>query len=475
MTKIMTILSLLIVSLFSVGCSAQPSVVVLITPTTGSSAQGDNFGAFVPPTSRPLELAPTAQPAQQVRPTVTWTGPVIGADYVPPPTFTLVPTQPDPNITPTTPPEFPDALPNLDREQMGIQFDLNLEQSDWDDVMRRLGDNISVRWIKVQLPWRDMQPNAAGEVSEYWQRTRLYLEDADRRGFNILLSIAKAPNWARSTLEQDGPPDNPQLFADFLTQMLNDLGGAVDAVEIWNEPNLLREWRGSLPFNGAGYMQLFRPAYQAIRAYSPNITIVSAGLAPTGDSAGSRDDRSYTREMYANGLASFSDIVFGAHPYGWANAPEATCCGTQGFDDDPHFFFADNLRDYRQIMSDNGHRVSMWITEFGWATWDGFPGDPPTGSEWMRFSNRWDQANYTIRAFEIGQNDPNIGVMFLWNLNFATLAGLIENRDERIAYSLVIPGTGGVLDASSSNRTERPLYWMIYDAIRPEVNLDRYD
>lgn len=457
-------------------CGSQSSLVVYITPTHAPQPQTDTFAAaFVPPTPRQISLAPTAQPNRQVRPTVTWMGPVIGADYVPPPTFTPVPPTADPNATPTTPPEFPDVLPNLNRDQMGIQFDVNLEQEEWDEVMRRLGDNLTVKWIKVQIPWRDMQPNSAGEVSPFWQRTRLYLEDAERRGFNILLSIAKAPAWARSTLEQDGPPADPQAFADFLTQLLGEYGGFVDAIEVWNEPNLLREWQGTLPFNGAGYMQLFRPAYQAIRAYSPTMTIVTAGLAPTGDSAGSRDDRAYLREMYANGLASFSDVVVGVHPYSWANPPEATCCGTAGFDDDPHFFFSDNLRDYRQIMSENGHNVPIWITEFGWATWDGYPGNPPAGSEWMLANTRWEQANYTIRAFEIVQRDPNIDVAILWNLNFATIPSLIDNRDERIAYSLVVPGSAGEMDLESENRTERPLYWMVYDAIRPDVDLNQYD
>ena len=57
--------------------------------------------------------------------------------------------------------------------------------------------------------------------------------------------------------------------------------------------------------------------------------------------------------------------------------------------------------------------------------------------------------------------------MILWNLNFATLAGLIENNDERIAYSIELPGSNGSIDNHSKDRTERPLYWMIYDAVRP--------
>jgi hypothetical protein len=254
------------------------------------------------------------------------------------------------------------------------------------------------------------------------------------------------------------------------------VGEYIDAIEIWNEPNLIREWQGTLPFSGAGYMRLFTPAYNAIRAYSPTMPIITAGLAPTGNTDGSIDDRTYLRQMYAAGLGNYSDVAIGIHPYGWGNAPDAACCGTRGWDNDPHFFFADTVREYREIMTANGHgNTRMWITEIGWATWDGFPGEPPVGSEWMRFNDKWAQANYTMRAFEIVQSTDLMGPMFLWNLNFAILAGMVENGDERAAYSLVIPGTAGQVQVGSENHTERPLYWMIYDATRPDVQLERYD
>lgn len=432
--------------------------------------------ALAVPTFSQGDVTPTP------RPTITVRGPIIGPGYVPP-TLTPSPTNPPtgsaPAATPApgvTPEATPGTLPNLDPNLMGIQLDSNLEQADWDAAMYRLGTHLGMKWIKLQLPWEDMQPNGPDDISPFFQRVQLYIEDADRRQFNILLSIVKAPNWARSVVQEDGPPDDPQAFARFLTLLLGEFGGAIDAIEVWNEPNLIREWRGSLPFTGAGYMQLFAPAYQAIRAYSSSITIITAGLAPTGNTEGSVDDRAYMQQMYANGLGSYRDVVIGVHPYSWANAPDATCCGTRGWDDDPHFFFADNLRDYRQIMNAGGHGdIDMWATEFGWATWDGYPSAIPQGDDWMRENDRWEQANYTIRAFEIGQSRDDMGVMFLWNLNFATLLGMITNSDERAGYSIVVPGTSCNVDPNSTDTTERPLYWMLYDAVRPDENLTTYD
>jgi len=493
---------LLLSLLMAAGCVTRTPNTLNITPTPASLSEDSTAGQSGAQRSemqvaalslRQSAIQSTAVPNSGLaRPTVTWMGPVIGPGYVQPPTFapapttTLLPTTPaplpnaataQPDVAVTGTPLFPETMPDLDRSRIGMQIDLNLDQRDWDESMYRMNDHIPLGWVKFQIPWRDVAPNAPGELSIYWQRTRLYLEDADRRGFRILLSVVKAPLWARSTQTEDGPPDDPGQYAAFLTQILGEIGGTIDAIEVWNEPNLRREWQGTQSFDGAGYMRLFVAAYSAIRAYSPTMIVVTAGLAPTGDGGGSRDDRGYLREMYASGLGNYRDIAVGAHPYSWANPPEAVCCSNMGWDDDPHFFYADNVRDYRQIMVDNGHTdVQMWITEFGYATWQGLRDTPfGDGDEWVLRNDQWDQANYTIRTLVNAQSQPWMGPLFIWNLNFAVLPGLIENLDERVAYSLVIPGSAGDLILGIDNRTERPLYWMLHDAINPDIELDQYD
>jgi hypothetical protein len=447
---------------------------------------------------QPSLIAPLANP---LTPEATWQGPVTAGER---PTTTLpVPTiapagaevvgvpaspspaVPQPTLTPTTGAPAP-VMPTLDPNRIGVQLDINLSQDDWNAAMGAL-ERLGVKWIKVQLPWRDMQPAGPGTKSdEFFLRTEQYLEDASNRGFNVLVSIVKAPPWARSNQAEDGPPDDPQHLADFITLMFQEInadlyrpvaGEYIDAVEIWNEPNLLREWQGTLPFSGAGYMRLFDAGYQAVRAYSPDIPVITAGLAPTSTSPYSVDDREFLRQMFAAGLGGYSNVMIGVHPYGWANPPDATCCNAvegQGWDDDPHFFFADTLNEYRQILRDYGFAGQMWITEFGYASWDGFPTAVPAGDEWMTYTDKMEQGLYTMRALELIQASPDLGVTSLWNLNFATLTGLIQNSDERVAYSMIVPGTLGVIDPNSSDRTERPIYWMLYDAVRPDVQLSSF-
>jgi hypothetical protein len=352
---------------------------------------------------------------------------------------------------------------------MGVQVDPHVTNEAWFYIMDRV-TQLGVRWIKIQFNWNFYQPGSATEWSENMRRIELYLFEANRRGINVMLSIAKAPAWARSNQTEDGPPDDPQVLANFLTFLFSggpqefNLMEQVDAIEVWNEPNLAREWRGQA-MDGATYMRYFAAAYQAIRAANPTMPIVTAGLAPTGDSTESRDDRSYLLEMYAAGLGSYRDVYVGAHPFSWGNAPDAVCCDAvegQGWDDNPRFFFTNTLNDYRNIMNQNGHNdVQMWLTEFGWATWERF--SSPVSQEWMTYNDVWEQGNYAVRAFEIGQQRGDIAVMVLWNLNFANET--VVNASSEIAGYAIMPDNG-----------IRPAFWMIHDAVRPpEQRLNRYD
>ena len=52
----------------------------------------------------------------------------------------------------------------------------------------------------------------------------------------------------------------------------------------------------------------------------------------------------------------------------------------------------------------------MWVTEFGWATWEDYPTEAP--DVWMAYNSALDQMDYTLRAFQIGQARADIGVMY---------------------------------------------------------------
>lgn len=337
----------------------------------------------------------------------------------------------------------PKVVAKLDHARMGVQVDWNLSQGDWNQVMDMVNP-MQVGWVKIQASWRGLEPEQ-GQLGGDAPRLQLLLEDAHKRGYRVLISIAKAPDWARADHSADGPPDDPAELGRFLTLFLAQMGANIDAIEVWNEPNLRIEWTGSLAFSGQGYMDLFRPAYEAIRAFSPSMPIITAGLAPTIDGDGSVNDRRFLRQMYQAGLADLKDVAVGIHPYSWGNPPDMRCCDAvegRGWDDKPQFFFLNNLDTYRGIMRENGHAASqVWVTEFGWASWDGFASSPPEA--WMGYNTAQDQADYTLRAFGIGQALDFVAAMFLWNLNFAN-ATTVAAPNQVAGYSLLLMDGGSV-------------------------------
>lgn len=460
-------------------CGPQETIVIYITPTPRPTETAVNTAVptvevailpsatFTPqfqptitttetPTATAMFIMPTPAVATSVQagssptPTVS-SGPIIDASYTLPPTNTPPPTATNTPVSTPIATLLP-AYPTLDGNRMGVQLDYNLPLDAY-YIFLQHAKALNVGWVKLQADWAFLQYEGENAYGSNFQFFVDYVQRTKNEGFRVMLSVAKAPVWARSARSPDsGPPDNPQLYANFITQLIQHIKPEnIAAIEIWNEPNLIREWRGVLPFNGAGYMQLFRPAYDAIKAIAPQIQILTGGLAPTGNTEGSVDDRTYLQQMYDNGLAQYTDVSIGIHPYSWGNPPDFVCCDAiadRGWDDDPHFFFANNLSDYRAIMDRNGHRVPMWVTEFGWATWENYPGKPP--DEWMKYNTSAEQVQYTVRAFEIGQSMELMGPMMLWNLNFGT-AGLIGRRVELAAYSLMY-------DVDGLSLTRRPLF-----------------
>ena len=254
--------------------------------------------------------------------------------------------------------------------------------------------------------------------------------------FNILLSVAKAPAWARSTQDQDGPPDDPQTYANFLTFLLSR-----SAASIRRDRNLERA-KSDPRMDAAGCRSAARatcsyltPAYSDPRLFAVDADRHCRACADRRRTPARSMTAPSCGRCTLPGWAITTTLPLVFTPIAGRTRRMRPAAGQPGWDDNPHFFFADNISDYRQMMVNNGQSdLQMWVTEFGWATWEGFPGQPPAGSEWMLRNTKWDQANYTIRAFQIGQQTPYIGPMILWNLEFCDACRI--DREQRRAHCL---------------------------------------
>jgi hypothetical protein len=67
--------------------------------------------------------------------------------------------------------------------------------------------------------------------------------------------------------------------------------------------------------------------------------------------------------------------------------------------------------------------LPLWVTEFGWGSFEGLGAAPPPEASFMSDVSQWQQALYIVDAFARAQQTPGVGPLFLWNLNFAPVLG----------------------------------------------------
>ena len=356
----------------------------------------------------------------------------------------VVPTQPPPGQPTATPVSGTQPTVGF---SYGIQ--VHLPGQDMAAVAAQVKD-LGMTWVKQQIEWKVYEPAARGQID--FATLDAMVNALNGQGLKILFSVVKAPGWARNTTQEDGPPANFQDYANFVGALAARYKGKVQAYEIWNEQNLRREWNGR-PLSAASYVQMLAAAYNAIKAADPSAIVVAGAPAPTGfnDGVNAIDDRVYVQQMYAAGVAAYSDAL-GAHPNGWANPPNSVCCnntpGVPTHDDHRSFFFRHTLEDYRNIMTQNGDSGTfIWATEFGWGSNADLGGAPVAGYEFVAYTDLNEQATYIKDGFALGKALNYVGPMFLWNLNFCVVAGpnaeqcywglLAPNGSQRPAYGAV--------------------------------------
>ena len=345
-----------------------------------------------------------------------------------PPTLAPSPTTtPAPTATPAFP--FYEGAP-LDPREMGVQ--VHIHREDIPAIMSHL-QTLGVGWVKVQVSWKLYQPAPDRYDDFLLAELDALVAAAQANDIAVLLNVAKAPEWSRPTTELDGPPQDFALFQAFMQFLAQRYQGRVAAYELWNEANLQREWNGA-PLNAADVVNLIRAGAAGARAGDPAARLISGAPATTGinDGVTAIDDRVFMRQMLAAGVADVVDGI-GAHPYGWANPPDSSVMDGEtavpSHNNHPSFFFKDTITDYLALLAEFGVTDPLWVTEFGWGSFEGFfdeagtPAAPPAGAEFMAYVSEWQQAQYISRAFEMGQSWEQVGPMILWNLNFGPLLG----------------------------------------------------
>lgn len=274
-----------------------------------------------------------------------------------------------------------------------------------------LVEQMGFHWIKQKFPWREIETLQKGDFD--WWRTDRIVADAEARGLSMIVRLDRQPFWSQAdggaVPLENAPPVNLTDFEDFCYHVAHRYRGKIEAYQVWNEPNLAREWGGQPP-DPAGYVALLAHCYRGIKNGDPEAIVISAGMAPTGTGPPeAMPDDEFIRRMYEAGGAKYFDML-GVNAPGYAAPPEIPpeeAASTPAYGGHRWNAFR-HVEDIRQIMVEQGDgSKQIAILEMGWTT------DPDNPAySWFRVSEE-QQADYLVRAYWWAYANwrPWIGIM----------------------------------------------------------------
>ncbi len=279
-------------------------------------------------------------------------------------------------------------------------------------AMQRAGMN----WMKIQLRYSPgMGADAAAAP----------IAEAHGRGFKILIGIVGYPNDLAA-----GGGGYVQQFAAF-TGAVASLGP--DAIEVWNEPNIDREWPNG-QISGAAYAEMLRQAYQAIKGANGGVMVISAAPAPTGAEAAYPgavvNDDNFIRDMVAAGAVQWMDCL-GAHYNEGIVSPSQM----SGDPRDNYYtrYFLGMLNTYWGLV---GGQRPICFTELGYLTPEGYPPlDPYFG--WAANVTVSQQAAWLAEAAALASQSGKVRLMIVWNIDFT-----FYGADPMAGFAIIRPGGG---------------------------------
>jgi hypothetical protein len=250
-------------------------------------------------------------------------------------------------------------------------------------------------WVKQQLRYN---LGDSGSIAQSM------INDAHSKGFKILIGIVGQPSQMGSFTSYI------QSYSTFVGEVAA-LGA--DAIEVWNEPNIGREWPTG-QISGANYAQLLASAFNSIKSAHSSTIVVSGAPAPTGaeaiDPANIKNDDRFLAEMAAAGAGQFFDCL-GLHYNEGIVAPSASSGDPR--DNYPTRYFGSMLARGRQSFP--GKPV-CW-TELGYLSGEGMGAPIPTAFAWADGVTVAQHAAWLAEAASLSAQN-GVRLMIVWNVNF---------------------------------------------------------
>ena len=275
-------------------------------------------------------------------------------------------------------------------------------------AMQQAGMN----WAKVQIRLPDNLGAAQGIIS-----------DAKGKGFKILLGVV----GNREALAAD-----PTAYIATFSQQLGQIAAmGPDAIEVWNEQNIDREWPAG-QVSGANYTSLLASSFNAIKSANPGVMVISGALAPTGffgtagcTAQGCNDDV-FMQQMAQAGAGQFMDCL-GLHYNEGIVSPTTNSGDPRG--EYPTYYFSSMLNRGSSLFPGK----PVCFTELGYLSPEGL-GALPAAFAWASNTSLAQHASWLAGAASAAAQTGRVRLMIVWNVNFQRF-----DSDPMGGYAIIRP------------------------------------
>ncbi|MBX3084970.1 MAG: SH3 domain-containing protein [Anaerolineae bacterium] len=317
--------------------------------------------------------------------------------------------QPQSTAAPTQPPPGESAAPVVTGGVSG-GFELGGQVSGLGgntvNAMRTAG----MRWVKRQAGMGD--GGAIGAIGE-----------AHGLGFKILFSVIGDRNGVTDEGYQNA-------YAGYVAQLAS---AGADAIEIWNEQNIDREWKtGSI--DPALYVRLLSKSFNAIKSANRGTIVITGAPAPTGAEGAFGLERVWNDDRYYQGMAragagAYADCI-GIHYNEGIVSPNQSSGDPR--DNYPTRYFATMLN--RALGPFPGKKGCF--TELGYLSGEGF-GPLPGGFAWAGGTTVQEHAAWLAQAAVRASGTGRVRLMIVFNVDFT-----YYGEDPQAGYAIIRPGGG---------------------------------
>ena len=269
--------------------------------------------------------------------------------------------------------------------------------------------DVGMTWVKLQHKWGpgDDPAGLADRINQ-----------AQANGFKVLLSIP-GPLYPSSI--------DFNAYVDFL-------GGVAalgpNAIEIWNEQNIDREWPSG-QINPTNYVnQMLAPAYNRIKSVNRNVMVISGAPAPTGFfggcGAGGCDDAPYMAGMAAAGAANYMDCI-GIHYNEGIIGPNQTSGDPRGGHYTRYFWGMTNT-----YWNAFGGSRPLCYTEIGYLSAQDYD-FLPASFGWAANTTVGQHAQWLAEAVSLSANSGKVRMLIIFNVDFT----YYTQDDPQAGYAMI--------------------------------------